>query len=231
LIDKRPNKDLVDDSVNGADRSKSVENDSSQDAQAFQLDARQSTQTSENREPDGIPDVDIESLIAAHHVTVYRYAYRLTGNASDAEDLTQQTFLLAHQQLHQLRESSKALSWLLTIVRNSFFKMIRRQRPNCAANLELDVDQIEQPQLKQLTIDTEKIQLAMNRLDEQQRVMLTMFYFEQLSYKQIADQLKIKIGTVMSRLSRAKAKLRGTLMMAGFDGFENGTEPNGIHDQ
>ena len=85
---------------------------------------------------DSVCEINIHWLIENHHESVYRYAYRLTGNVSDAEDLTQQTFMMAHQRLDQLREPAKCLSWMLTIVRNSFLKMNRRQRPSCAANLD-----------------------------------------------------------------------------------------------
>lgn len=170
----------------------------------------------ESSHPDEQQQVSIHWLIDHHHAAVYRYAYRLTGNANDAEDLSQQTFLMAHQRLEQLRDLEKCLSWLLSIVRNSFLKMNRRQRPSCAANLELDVDQIQQPMLEKMPIDGERLQMAFDQIDDSHRLILAMFYFEQLSYKQIATQLDVKIGTVMSRLSRAKSRLRASLASLSF---------------
>ncbi len=166
---------------------------------------------------DSSNSLDIETLIAKHHRAVYRFAYRLSGNSSDAEDLTQQAFMLAHQHLNQLRDQQKCLSWMFTIVRNTFFKMNRRKRPNCAANLELDIDQISEAAMEHLEFDTDRLQIALNRLSDEQRNILMMFYFEKLSYKQIAKKLDVKLGTVMSRLSRAKSKLRGSLIAVGFD--------------
>ena len=167
--------------------------------------------------PESSNAFDIETLIAQHHEAVYRFAFRLSGNSSDAEDLTQQTFMLAHQHLGQLRDQEKCLSWMFTIVRNTFFKMNRRKRPSCAANLELDIDQFSEKELEHLDFDTERLQIALNRLSSEQRAILMMFYFEKLSYKQIASKLDVKIGTVMSRLSRAKSKLRDNLLSVGFD--------------
>lgn len=172
----------------------------------------ESAENSEASQP-----LDIEALIAEHYQAVYRFAFRLSGNSSDAEDLTQQAFMLAHQHLSQLRDQQKCRSWLFTIVRNTFFKMNRRKRPSCAANLELDIDQVSEVSLEHVEFDTDRLQIALNRLSDEQRAILMMFYFEKLSYKQIAKKLDVKLGTVMSRLSRAKSKLRGSLIAVGFD--------------
>src|SRR5688572_866462 len=76
------------------------------------------------------PRPDIVALVREHHAVVYRYAFRLTGSAVDAEDLVQQAFLLAHQRLAQLRDGSKAAGWLMAIARNCFLKDKRRLRPS-----------------------------------------------------------------------------------------------------
>src|SRR5262245_41166120 len=78
----------------------------------------------------GTPEpLGIEQLIREHHVDAYRYAYRLTGDHADAEDLVQQTFLVAHQKLHQLREPGRARAWLFSVLRSCFFKTHRRSTP------------------------------------------------------------------------------------------------------
>src|SRR3982750_2046981 len=73
---------------------------------------------------------DIVTLVTEHHAAIYRYAFRLTGSAVDAEDLVQQAFLLAHQRLAQLREASRAAGWLMGIVCNCFFKDKSPTRPS-----------------------------------------------------------------------------------------------------
>src|SRR6187431_794487 len=77
---------------------------------------------------------DLVALVHAHQAAVYRYACRLAGNPVEAEDLTQQTFLIAHTKLHQLREAERACSWLLAVTRSCFLKSIRKPRP-VAANV------------------------------------------------------------------------------------------------
>ncbi|MCY2992572.1 MAG: sigma-70 family RNA polymerase sigma factor [Planctomycetota bacterium] len=157
--------------------------------------------------------LDVATLITVHHRDVYRYAYRLCGRQADAEDLTQQTFLVAQQRLHQLREPDKSLSWLFTIVRNCYLKSQSKRRPVAAASVELDVDSIPE-EVSEDDIDRPQLQLAIDELPEEFKIVLVMFYFEECSYKEIAAQLGISIGTVMSRLARAKGRLRKLLLPA-----------------
>ena len=160
---------------------------------------------------------DIAALIARYHADVYRYAFRLAGNVVDAEDLTQQAFLVAHQRLHQLREPDKADRWLFAIVRSCYLKSRRRERPVAAASLELDIDNIPERVDDDSEIDSQRLQLALNELPDEFRLVLVMFYFEDCSYQEIAEQLEIPPGTVMSRLSRAKGHLRKLLTRRAAD--------------
>jgi RNA polymerase sigma factor (sigma-70 family) len=176
------------------------------------VDRPVSPQAAENqRQDDRSGATDLTALIVAHHASVYRYACRLCGCPNEAEDLTQQTFLIAQQKLHQLREPERAAAWLLAIVRSCFLKGLRKSRPTPAQDLELDVDQIadQTPELDR--IDREELAAALATLPAEFRLILLMFYFEELSYQEIAGQLDIPIGTVMSRLSRAKGHLRSQL--------------------
>ena len=150
----------------------------------------------------------LRQIVEQHYSAIYGYAYRLSGSVADAEDLTQQTFLIAHQKLHQVREQDKVDRWLYTIARTCFLKSRRRKRPSPAANLELNVDEIPERFRNDSPVDEERLQQALNELGDDFKVVVMMFYFEDLSYKQIAEELEIPIGTVMSRLARAKGRLR-----------------------
>lgn len=162
--------------------------------------------------PDDPADVStIERLIHQYHADVYRYGFRLSGNVADAEDLTQQVFLAAHQHLDQLRDRERARSWLLSITRNHFLKSLRRQRPTDSTSLQLEVEQIAQAD-RHSEIDEEQLQVALQELTDDYRSVLLMFYFEEMSYREIAEQLDVAIGTVMSRLSRAKGQLRQKIL-------------------
>ncbi len=161
---------------------------------------------------DGQRPLDIGRLVAQHHAVVYRYAFRLCGRVADAEDLTQQTFLTAQQKLDQLREPDKARSWLLVVARNCYLKSLRRKVPITATELEMDVNLLpDREAVPDGEIDQEQLQRAIDGLSDEFKIVVAMFYFEQRSYKEIAQQLDLPLGTVMSRLSRAKRHLRGRL--------------------
>ena len=153
---------------------------------------------------------DVAKIVAEHHQSVYRYAYRLTGSIHDAEDLTQEVFLIAQRKIGQLRNIDVAKSWLFAILRNCFLKDRQRNRPVAAADLELDVDTVPIAPSKE-EIDRDGLQAALNRLPEVFRLAVVMFYFEERSYREIAEELDLPIGTVMSRLARAKSQLRSML--------------------
>jgi RNA polymerase sigma-70 factor (ECF subfamily) len=160
--------------------------------------------------------VDIARLVAENYQAVYRYAYRLSGSATEAEDLTQQVYLIAKRSLGQLRSLDSAKSWLFTILRNRFLRERQKEQriPTTEAPINLDLLPQEIPPEFHAVgeIEPEMLQQALNGLSDSNRVILGMFYFEDFSYKEIAQQLDLPIGTVMSRLARAKADLRARLL-------------------
>jgi RNA polymerase sigma-70 factor, ECF subfamily len=153
----------------------------------------------------------IRQIVEQYYSTIYGFVYRLSGSSADAEDLTQQTFMIAHQKLHQVREQDKINRWLYTIARSCFLKSRRRKRPSAAANFELDIDEIPERLVDDSPFDEERLRNALDQLGDDFRIIVTMFYYEELSYKEIAEQLSIPMGTVMSRLARAKGHLRKAL--------------------
>ncbi|MGM0491083.1 MAG: RNA polymerase sigma factor [Planctomycetota bacterium] len=161
---------------------------------------------------DAAPPISIGRLVRDYHQDVFRYAYRLVGQVSDAEDLSQQTFLVAQQKLDQIRDGSKARQWLLAVLRSCFVKSRRRRRPMAAANLEVDLNQVCVKPPGHEEVDSELLQAALDELPDQYRLMLVMFYFDELSYKDMARELGLPLGTVMSRLARAKVRLRESLV-------------------
>ena len=160
------------------------------------------------------PIPDIAEVVTDYHADVYRYAYRLAKSQADAEDLTQQTFLVAQQKLSQVRDASKVRGWLLVVVRSLSLKSRRKKVPVPAGGLELNLEQIPAQGENGYEIDTELLQRVLATLSDEYRLVLGLFYFEELSYKEIASELDVPLGTVMSRLSRAKGQLRRGLLEA-----------------
>lgn len=155
-------------------------------------------------------DLSAQQLVTDHYADVYRFAFRLSGSQPEAEDLTQQTFLTACRKLHQIRDFRKARSWLLTIVRNHYLKSRSRQEAITTAFEDGFEPTGEFPDVN-LHIDEEALQAALSELPEAYRTPILFYFFEDLGYQEIAELLDVPIGTVMSRLSRAKQHLRRKL--------------------
>lgn len=168
----------------------------------------------------------LHALIDAHYEALYRYAYHLTGSAADAEDLTQETFGKAFARLNQLREPERAKAWLFSILRNLYLHKIRDEKRHRSVPLDAVGDLPARTEEESLDIDPAKLQQALDELDEGFRTPLILFYFEDFSYRDIAEQMELPIGTVMSRLARAKAYLRTKLVPPG----SNGYAAAGIHE-
>ncbi len=154
--------------------------------------------------------MDIVELIDEHYSSIYRFAYRLSGSEADALDLTQSAFLTAQEKLHQLRIPAHARSWLCTIVRNAFLKQIRSRSSENVLSLE-NTSEPKTEDLRNANIDEEELQNALAGLPVEYREPVVLYYFNELSYREIAAQLEVPLGTVMSRLSRGKDYLRRRL--------------------
>ena len=167
-----------------------------------------------------------ESCLEEHEQSVFAYAYRLSGCTAAAEDIAQEVFIRAFRNIHQLRELQAARSWLLTITRNEFARWCGK----FAAKPRLDESEIAEqaiePEAERLDRQ-EWIQQALNELPEDFRTALCMYYFEQLSYADIASQLQIPMGTVMSRLSRGKQQLRQALEVLSEPSFRKDANHGG----
>jgi RNA polymerase sigma-70 factor, ECF subfamily len=159
----------------------------------------------------------LHQLIDAHYEALYRYAYRLSGTSADAEDLTQEAFGKALTHLQQLREPDRAKAWLFRILRNLYLHKVRDQKRHKVVPLDAVGDLTGRSDDPVPEIDPAKLQEALNELDETFRTPIILFYFEEFSYRDIAEQMELPIGTVMSRLARGKAYLRDRLAPANGD--------------
>src|SRR5262245_18919204 len=154
----------------------------------------------------------IQQLVDACYEPLYRYAYRLSGSAADADDLTQETFCKAQLQLHQLRNPDRAKQWLFSILRNAYLHRIRSESHHRQVPLDALNDLPDAAPAPALLVEPAQLQGALNELPEAFRTPVILFYFEEFSYRDIAEQMDLPIGTVMSRLARAKAHLRARLL-------------------
>jgi len=161
-----------------------------------------------------VSETDFENAVNSFYEGLYRFAYSLAGNSDDAFELTQETFARFLARHGQIRDSGKTKAWLSTTLYRTFLGWKRRETRH--PHIELSLAEDELPALPPATLDKLESALvneALLQLEERYRVPVALYYFEQLSYSEIAEVLEIPIGTVMSRLSRGKELLRQSLMM------------------
>ena len=164
----------------------------------------------------GVAKLDFEKLVEDYYMPLYRFALSLSRQEAEAADLTQQTFFLWASKGHQLRDLSKVKTWLFTSLYREFLGRKRHQDRfvDSEETSEVVAAQTVSPAVVD-QLDSEIVQRALLGLEEIYRAPLSLFYLQSLSYKEIAETLSIPIGTVMSRISRAKEHLRKALADEG----------------
>jgi RNA polymerase sigma-70 factor (ECF subfamily) len=163
-------------------------------------------------------DKEFERAIWPHLRSAYNLARWLVGNAHDAEDVVQDSCLKALRAMDRVRLED-ARPWLLAIVRNTALNFLQRDRPKAelpwGEKMTEPVDQAAGPEADLLQKERQKrLRAALERLPVEFREALVLREIEGLSYKEIAWVLKIPLGTVMSRLSRARFHLMEDLLPA-----------------
>ncbi len=159
-----------------------------------------------------VPQIDV----------LYRVALAMTGQPADAEDLVQDTLVRAFRAIARF-DGAHPRAWLLTILRNTHINRGRRQRPVLFADSEhaaraLDLAAPPAPAAEEVVVGElfeAVVADALAGLPDKHRAVVTLVDIQGLSYQQAADALGIPRGTVMSRLHRARARIRGQLVSAG----------------
>ena len=164
-----------------------------------------------------------EQLLLEHQKNVYNLCYRMAGNPDDAMDLSQETFLRAWRCLDQYQFASAFSTWLYRLCSNICIDFLRRRRRQQTVPLTFeDADGEEQTyavpdaqplpeEQVELKLTRETLAAAMAQLLPEHRAVLQLRVENEMSYEQIADVLDIQIGTVKSRLSRARNQLKKIL--------------------
>jgi RNA polymerase sigma-70 factor, ECF subfamily len=152
--------------------------------------------------------------------SLYGYAMVLTRNHAEAEDLVQETYVRAIPAMNRLRPESNVKGWLFKILRNTWLNHLRKRRtaPEIAWSDVEDssVVDIAEPSKDSYyafvsKMEREQVQAAIQALSPKFREIILLREFEELSYDAIADLLNCPVGTVMSRLARARSRLRQIL--------------------
>ncbi len=162
-------------------------------------------------------------LVLAYQQQVYNLAYRIMADPASAADATQETFIAAYQNIHKFRGGSFK-SYLMRIVANRCYDELRRRKRHSTTSFE-DFGDVDEEANPILTDDHETpeqyaerqalsriIQAGIATLPPDQRITLVLSDVERLSYQEIAEVTQVAIGTVKSRLARARARLRDYLL-------------------
>ena len=162
-----------------------------------------------------------EEILLNYMDALYRYAMTLSRNPDNAADLVQETYLRATTAKHRLRLDSNVKSWLFTILRNLWLNQLRKARLTPEA-LDFDVDEwLPQKGSDQFAdphgiyvskVQVEQVRDAIRRLPSPFREIIILREYEDMSYQEIAEILDCPIGTVMSRLARARLKMRSIFL-------------------
>jgi len=159
-----------------------------------------------------------EQAVLPHLDAAYSLARWLTRNDQDAQDVTQESFLRAFR-FFDGYQGGNMRAWLLTIVRNTCYTWLHQNRPpESAVEFDEEIHSEEfsadaNPELQVLaSADKATLQRALEELPEMFREALVLREIEGMSYKEIADVASVSIGTVMSRLARARTRLRQALL-------------------
>jgi RNA polymerase sigma-70 factor (ECF subfamily) len=164
-----------------------------------------------------------EAFVRRYQDMVFATAVRLLGNVPDAEDAAQTVFLRAFQRYAQLAASPAAGGWLKTTTRNICFNHLSRYRARWRFFSEMDTpdadttyestleSQVSRALGAQTAEEHEHLEQAVRALPDHQRVPLVLFHFDELSYSEIAETLKVSVSKVKTDIHRGREALRRLL--------------------
>ncbi len=161
-------------------------------------------------------------LVRRYQDRLFNTVFRLVDSAEDAQDVVQEAFLHAYQSLDRFKGESQFFTWLYRIAVNSAISLKRKQRIVVSLHIDRegqgsvpephDVSELSQPDLVLERADEERrIQAALNRLSPEHRAVLILKDLEDQKYETMAEILQVPIGTIRSRLHRARLELREVL--------------------
>ncbi len=153
------------------------------------------------------PKKPFEELLLEHVDSLYHFAYKLTRNREEAEDLVQEASLGGLKSYHRFEEGTNFRAWMFAILRNIHINQYRKKsRESIKVSYEAVGNFISLPEFSgfEEELFSEALQQSLNQLSEELRTALVLFYVEEFSYKEIAEVMKCPVGTVMSRLFMAR---------------------------
>lgn len=152
-------------------------------------------------------------LVERYKLPLYKVMYRMVLNQDDAEDMVEEAFIKAYRAIQRFETGKSFFSWICRIAVNNAINYLKKERRGMMQNIEtiehrLVAKKGNPVEMTREKLLTEKVHIAMAKLPEDFRAILVLRVEENYSYQEISKILKIPKGTVMSRLARARQKLR-----------------------
>lgn len=160
-------------------------------------------------------DISTQELLEKYSDMVYRLAYARTGNVYDAQDITQEVFLKYIKADKEFHDEEHRKAWLLTVAANTGNSMMKSAWFRHRADFEEAGS--EDYYMPQMPFEGGSVTDAVKELPEKYRIVIHLFYYEELSVKEISTILKMTQSNVKSRLSRARQMLREMLKGADYE--------------
>jgi len=157
-------------------------------------------------------------LVQRHQARLFRMVFQLTGDRQEAEDVSQETFVQAYVKLESFHGASAFFTWLYRIAFNITVSRSRKKRPTVSVDAAREKGNEPETDMPHVGNDLEReediqrLRTALDQLSEEHRSILLLREIEGFDYETIADMLQVRVGTVRSRLHRARASLRELLV-------------------
>jgi RNA polymerase sigma-70 factor (ECF subfamily) len=167
--------------------------------------------------PSAAGRTDFAEIAAQVRPSLQRVALRLSGNASLAEDLVQDTLMRALRRFDQFRPGTHPATWMAAILTNLYFDHLKHQKVERKAEPELAQSEAVDIDLVLSDIADDDLYAAIRSLEPELRRVVELCYLEQLRYREVAAILDVPVGTIGTRLMRARIRLRALLTPTSLD--------------
>jgi len=154
---------------------------------------------------------DVALQIQPHLTRLMRYARSLVRNPVQADDLVQDTVVRALEKAHLYENNTNLRGWLVTIMHNEHVNSVRRSMRGAVLVSDEELGELGHSATQEAPIELQEIRGAVQRLPQDQREPLLLHWLHGLKYEEIASEMNLPIGTVQSRISRARKALRAML--------------------
>ena len=150
------------------------------------------------------------NIIEEHKIALYKVMKAILQNEDDVCDAMQETLINIYENIHKLQNEKYFKTWATRIAINECYHIIRKQKINQDKIVKIQTETVAQEK-ENSSIEKTDIEIAISKLDEDLRIVVVMYYYNNLKVNDIAEVLQIPAGTVKSRLSRARESLYESL--------------------